>query len=343
MRVSCFLSAQFDPSTSASDGIDQVLDQAAAAEAAGFHAVYLGHHFLAKSAFVQPVPLAGYLARATTRVRIGFGVLLAPLLNPVALAEDLASLDVLCRGRLTVGIGAGYRKRETAAFGVEWTDRLRRLREYVPILRSLWNGETIDIAGSWGEVPGASLALRPVQPGGPPLWIGAFAEPAVRRAARLDAPWLIGPKGTDAELARLLGVYRGELADRGFSLDREYPMSREAFIGDSYPAAVKAVRPHLQRQYAGYRSWDDAQSLDIDRYLAQDCLVGSADEIVDKLRRWETELGITEVSLRHQFVGASQAEAMEQLARFGAEVVPRLAGSRPASPSSSPSAPEVAR
>ncbi|MEU8025004.1 LLM class flavin-dependent oxidoreductase [Micromonospora haikouensis] len=324
MRISCFLSAQFDPSASAVDGIDGVLAQAAAAEAAGFHAVYLGHHYLARSAFVQPIPLAGYLARATSRVRIGFGVLLAPLLNPVALAEDLASLDVLSRGRLTVGIGAGYRKRETAAFGVAWDDRLRRLREYVPTLRSLWNGETVDLAGSWGEVPGASLALRPVQPGGPPLWIGAFAEPAIRRAARLDAPWLIGPKGNDAELARLLGIYRADLAERGFALDREYPMTREAFLGDSYAGAVAAVRPHLQRQYAGYKSWDDAQSLDLDRYLAEDCLVGSADEIVDKLRRWETDLGITEVSLRHQFVGAGQDEAMEQLARFGAEVIARV-------------------
>lgn len=118
MKISCFLSAQFDPSASATAGIDDVLAQAAAAEAAGFHAVYLGHHYLAKSAFVQPIPLAGYLAAATSRVRIGFGVLVAPLLNPIALAEELASLDVLSRGRLTVGLGAGYRKRDNAAFGV---------------------------------------------------------------------------------------------------------------------------------------------------------------------------------------------------------------------------------
>jgi len=326
VKVSCFLSAQFDPAADAVGGIDDVLAQAAAAEAAGFHAVYLGHHYLAQSAFVQPIPLAGYLAAATSRVRIGFGVLLAPLLNPVALAEELVSLDVLSRGRLTVGIGAGYRRRETTAFGVAWEDRLARLRAYVPILRSLWNGETIDISGSWGEVPGASLALRPVQAGGPPLWIGAFAEPAIRRAARLDAPWLIGPKGDDADLAAMLAVYRDTLTEHGHDLAREYPMSREAFIADSYDAAVAGVRPHLERQYAGYKSWDDAQGLDLDRYLAEDCLVGSADEIVAKLRRWESELGITEVSLRLQFVGASQAEAMDQIARFGAEVIERVSG-----------------
>ncbi|MEU5877833.1 LLM class flavin-dependent oxidoreductase [Spirillospora sp. NPDC047279] len=326
MKISAFLSAQFDPSASAVEGLDDVLRQAAAAEEAGFHAVYLGHHYLAKSAFIQPVPLAGYLAGATERLRIGFGVLLAPLLNPVALAEDLASLDVITGGRLTVGLGAGYRKRENAAFGVAWNDRLRRLREYVPIMRSLWAGETIDIAGTWGEVPGAALPLRPVQPGGPPIWIGAFAEPAVRRAARLDAPWLIGPKGDDEQLAAMLKIYRDELAEHGFTREREYPMAREAYIADTRAAAVAGVRPHMERQYAGYKSWEDAQSLDIDRYMAEDCLVGTADDIVTKLRRWETDLGITEVSLRLQFVGGGQEETMEQIRRFGAEVVPRLAG-----------------
>lgn len=326
MKVSVFLSAQFAPDASAADGIDDVLAQAVAAEAGGFETVVLGHHYLAQSAFAQPVPLAGYLAHATTRVRIGFGVLLAPLLNPIALAEDLATLDVLSRGRLTVGIGAGYRKRETAAFGVEWPDRLRRLAAYVPILRALWDGESIDVNGSWGEAPGASLALRPVQPGGPPLWVGAFAEPAVRRAARLDCPWLIGPKGDDQQVGAMLATYRETLAEHGHSLEgRAYPMSREAFVADSHAAAVAGIRPHLERQYAGYKSWDEAQGIDIDRYIEEDCLVGTADEVVAKLRAWESEHGITETSLRLQFFGAPQEEAMEQIARIGADVVPQLA------------------
>lgn len=324
MKVSAFLSAQFEPDTEPVTGINQVLDQAVAAESAGFEMVVLGHHYLAQSAFVQPIPMAGYLAHATERIRIGFGVLLAPLLNPIALAEDLATLDVLSHGRLTVGLGAGYRRRETTAFGVEWPDRLQRLRDYVPWLRSLWAGETLDMQGSWGEVPGASLALRPVQPGGPPLWIGAFADPAVRRAARLDCPWLIGPKGDDAELARLLGLYRETLSEHGHSLQRAYPMSREAFVAETHQQAVEGIRPHLERQYAGYKSWDDAQQLDLDRYIEQDCLVGTPEEIVAKLRRWEQDLGITDVALRLQFVGADQDQTMEQIRVFGSDVIPRV-------------------
>ena len=325
MKVSVFLSAQFAPDASAVAGIDDVLAQAVAAEAGGFETVVLGHHYLAQSAFAQPVPLAGYLAHATSRVRIGFGVYLAPLLNPVAVAEDLATLDVLSSGRLTVGLGAGYRKRETTAFGVEWPDRLRRLAAYVPVLRALWAGESLDLAGTWGEVPHASLALRPVQPGGPPLWIGAFAEPAVRRAARLDCPWLIGPKGSPDEVGAMLATYREVLAEHGHATEgRAYPMSREAYVADSHEAAVAGIRPHLQRQYAGYKSWDEAQSLDLDRYIEEDCLVGTADEVVAKLRDWESVHGISETSMRVQFFGAPQEEAMEQVARIGADVIPRL-------------------
>ncbi|MGB0100081.1 MAG: LLM class flavin-dependent oxidoreductase [Nocardioides sp.] len=333
MKVSVFLSAQFDPAASPVAGLDDVLAQAAAAEDGGFETLVLGHHYLAQSAFMQPIPLAAHLAHATSRVRIGFGVLLAPLLNPIALAEELATLDVLTRGRLTVGIGAGYRRRETTAFGVAWPDRLQRLREYVPLLRALWAGETLDAAGTWGEVPGASLALRPVQPGGPPLWIGAFAEPAVRRAARLDCPWLIGPKGNDAEVGAALAIYREVLAEHGHDLRRAYPMSREAFVADTHAAAVAGIRPHLERQYAGYKSWDDAQTIDIDRYIEEDCLVGTPDEIVAKMRHWEDQHGITEISLRLQFFGAGQEETMDQIARIGADVVPRVgtASSNPGS------------
>ncbi|MFT4008944.1 MAG: LLM class flavin-dependent oxidoreductase [Nocardioidaceae bacterium] len=324
MRLDCFLSAQFEPGESAVAGIDDVLAQARAAEDGGFDGVFLGHHYLAQSAFIQPVPLAGYLAAATERVRIGFGVLLAPLLNPIALAEDLATLDVLSNGRLTVGTGAGYRKRENAAFGVAWDDRLRRLRDYVAILRGLWAGEAMDLQGSWGEVKNASLSLRPVQPGGPPLWIGAFAEPAIKRAARLDVPWMIGPKGNDAEIGAKLSVYRETLAEKGFSLDRAYPMNREGFLADTHGAAVAGIKPHLERQYAGYKSWDEAQSIDIDRYIEEDCLVGTADEVLAKIAHWEQEHGITQISLRLQFFGAPQAEAMDQIGRFASDVIPRL-------------------
>lgn len=324
MRVGVFLSAQFEPDQPVSDGVHAMLQQAAAADELGYDTVFLGHHYLAHSAFLQPLSLAAYLARATTSVRLGFGVLLAPLYNPLALAEELATLDVLSNGRVTVGLGAGYRRKECDAFAVEWGDRLRRLRDYVPLLRALWSGESVSAEGSWGRLVDAGLALRPVQPGGPPLWVGAFAEPAIRRAARLDTPWLMAPDLDDAGLTASLALYRDVLVEHGFSLRRPYPLAREACVADTHEAAVAQIRPHLERQYAAYKSWETAQQIDVDSYIENSCLVGTADEVVERIEALRSVHGITDLSLRVQFMGAPHAQALEQIERIGRDVIPKV-------------------
>lgn len=324
MRVGVFLSAQFDPTAPAQEGVDSITQQAVVADRLGFDAVFLGHHYLAHSAFLQPLSLAGYLAHATDRVRIGFGVLVAPLYNPLALAEEIATLDVLSGGRVIVGVGAGYRRKECQAFGVEWGDRIRRLREYVPILRALWAGEAVTAQGSWGSLEAATVRLRPAQALGPPIWVGAFADAAIRRAATLDAPWLISPEAGDEALGTRLALYRSVLVEHGHSLDRPYPMSREACVASTHEEAVALIRPHLQRQYAAYRSWDAAQAIDLDDYLESVCLVGTADDIAERIEHLHQDFGITDLSLRLQFMGMPHEAAVEQVQRFGEDVLPRI-------------------
>ena len=151
MKAGLFLSAQFPPDASAEEGLAAIVEHAILAEEAGFDSVFLGHHYLARSAFLQPLTLAGYLARATSRIKIGFGILLAPLFNPLALAEEIATLDVLSGGRIVCGIGAGYRRVECDAFGVAWDERHRRLSDSVEVMRALWRGEAVTAAGPVGE------------------------------------------------------------------------------------------------------------------------------------------------------------------------------------------------
>lgn len=323
MKVGLFLGAQFQPDISARRGLDEIVEQARLAEELGFHSVFLGHHYLARSSFLQPLSLAGYLARATERVRIGFGVLLAPLLNPLELAEELATLDVLSGGRMIAGFGAGYRKVECEAFGVEWADRVVRLREYVPILRALWAGEQVSASGSWGTLEQAELRLRPVQEGGPPIWLGALAAGGIRRAARLGATWLIGPEGDNDDLGARLALYRDELREHGHGVDRPYPLMREAAIADTTEEAVGLIRPHLAAQYAGYRSWDAAQKIEVDTFIQTHCVVGDPAAVVERLRTLEA-LGITHVVLRLQFMGTPHAQTLAGIRRFGERVLPAL-------------------
>jgi alkanesulfonate monooxygenase SsuD/methylene tetrahydromethanopterin reductase-like flavin-dependent oxidoreductase (luciferase family) len=324
MRIGMFLGSHYEPGVPAGIGVEQIIAEAKLAEEVGFDSVFLGHHYLARSQFLQPMALAGYLASATSRVQIGFGVLLAPLFNPLELAEDLATLDVLSDGRIIAGFGIGYRRKECDAFNIEWRDRITRMKQYVPILRALWRGESVSASGSFGTLTNAEVLLSPVQPGGPPIWLGAFVPAAIRRAAALDAPWLMSPNGSDAELAEWLDLYRTALDEHGFTREREYPLNREGAVGATQEEAVAKVKPYLIEQYEGYRSWKQAQALDLDAFIRQQCLIGSPEWIAERLDYYESELGITQVIMRLQYMGMSHEVTMEAIAAFGRDVIGSL-------------------
>lgn len=327
MKIGLFLSAQFPPGASVEEGVAEIVAQARLADELGYDAVFLGHHYLARASFLQPLTLAAHLASVTERIRIGFGVLVAPLYNPLGLAEEIATIDALSGGRLIVGLGAGYRKVECSAFGVEWQDRVTRLREYVPILRALWNGEAVTASGSWGSLDGAEVHLRPSRPGGPPIWLGALADAGIRRAARLGVPWLIGPEGSPEDIAGRLALYRETAVGAGHPPDgREVPLTREAFVAATTDEAVATMKPYLAAQYAGYRSWDAAQAIDLDEFIRTHCLVGAPDDVARRITALGDDLGITYLVLRMQFMGMPGDAARAGIRAFGEQVLPRLAG-----------------
>src|SRR5712691_3791915 len=143
---------------------------AAEAERLGFDSVWLSeHHFFADGYTPSVLVHAAAIAARTNRIAIGTGVLLAPLHNPVRLAEDAATAQLLADGRLILGIAQGWRREEFDGLGVPYAGRHLRLEAIVGALRS-----------AWGEGP-----VTPKPDPAPPIWIGGMSEPAVRRAARL--------------------------------------------------------------------------------------------------------------------------------------------------------------
>jgi alkanesulfonate monooxygenase SsuD/methylene tetrahydromethanopterin reductase-like flavin-dependent oxidoreductase (luciferase family) len=324
VKVGLFLSAQAAAGESAAARFRTLQHQVRLAEELGFHSVFLGHHYLTSSQFFQPVSLAGHLAAITERVRLGFGVLLSPLLHPLALAEELATLDVISGGRLTVGVGAGYREVEFDAFGIPYGSRRQRMFEGIELMQALWAGERVSYDGRFGTVEGARVTMRPIQPGGPPVWVGAFGPKAIGSAAALGLPWLASPEGTLEVLDERYAAYRRGLADAGHSLDLDYPMSREAAVAPSAAEAADAVRPFLEQQYRGYKQWDQVRDLAIDDVIAEHALVGTPDTVTARLRQYADRLGVTEVILRVDWLGMDPAVAERTIRLVGTEVVPAV-------------------
>jgi alkanesulfonate monooxygenase SsuD/methylene tetrahydromethanopterin reductase-like flavin-dependent oxidoreductase (luciferase family) len=116
-------------------------------------------------------------------LKLGSGIALAPLYHPLRFAEDCAVLDILSGGRLEMGLAIGYRRRESAAFGVDFTKRGRIFDEWLQIVTRLWGGEEVNFEGQHFTLTGAKL-MPPAPRGRIPLYIGSFSDKAMERVAR---------------------------------------------------------------------------------------------------------------------------------------------------------------
>lgn len=324
MKLSLFLSTHAALGESPVARLRVVERQARLAESLGFETLFLGHHYLASSQFLQPLSTASYLAGITERIRLGLGVYLAALHHPLTLAEELATLDVLSDGRLTAGLGVGYRKLEYRALGIPWEGRFRRFERCLEVMRALWRGEEVLYQEDWGRASGARVHLRPVQPGGPPVWLGAFGRKGIERAARLNAPWLGTPDGTVDTVTERFSIYRTELRRWGHSPERAYPLAREVSVAADRDEAIDSAWPYLAAQYRGYRSWDAADRLTGKDVIARQAVVGNPDEVIATCREYREKAGITEIMCRVDWMGMAPEIAERTIRLLGEEVVPAL-------------------
>lgn len=228
---------------------DTMVRQAKLAEDAGFESLWVGDHIALPRDFgdaaelprVEALVGLSYLAAVTTRVRLGVGVIVLPQRQPVLLAKQLSSIDVLSKGRLVVGIGVGYVEPELQALGASLADRGARTDEYLAAMQSLWQERTLPFAGrfvSFAEVVERPL---PVQQPHPPIVIGGHSSAAYRRAVRIGNGWY-GWQLDVEETAKALAMLR-EAASR-----HERPAELgELQITITPPGAIDV---HTARRYA---------------------------------------------------------------------------------------------
>jgi probable F420-dependent oxidoreductase len=198
-----------------------VASVAQTAESLGFESIWVGEHPVlidpqappsplpSRSELMDPVPVLAYAAACTSRIQLGTGIVILPLRNPVILAKELATVDVLSRGRLLVGIGVGYVPGEYDAIGVPFHTRGRRADEWIDALRSLWRDDAPRLRGEFASFEGIQCRPQPHRPGGPPILASGMSTAARRRAvARCDGWYgffqdLEATRAAMAELDRL--------------------------------------------------------------------------------------------------------------------------------------------
>ena len=134
---------------------------------------------------LDPIVALAYVAAVTERVRLGTSVLITPFYQPAVLAKMLATLDVVSRGRLHVGLGIGWSEDEHDAVGVPFRDRGARADEFLRCLRAIWTQDVVEFRGRFYQMPKARVAPRPVQRPHPPITLGGYSAATIRRAVTL--------------------------------------------------------------------------------------------------------------------------------------------------------------
>ncbi len=205
-----------------------VRDYAQTAEALGFTHVLAYDHVLGanpdrpggwsgpythRDPFMEPFVLFTYMAAVTTRLGFIPGILILPQRETALVAKQAATLDVLCGGRLRLGVGTGWNEVEYVALSQEFSTRGKRQEEQLEVLRLLWTQELVTFKGRWHDIPDAGINPLPVQR--PiPIWFGGHADAVLRRAARLGDGWLPGFRTAEAAREHLDRL-DGYLAEAG--------------------------------------------------------------------------------------------------------------------------------
>jgi alkanesulfonate monooxygenase SsuD/methylene tetrahydromethanopterin reductase-like flavin-dependent oxidoreductase (luciferase family) len=235
---------------SAPDLYAAALEMAAWAEEHGAAAVVCSeHHASADGYLPAPLLLASAIAARTARIPIQVAALLVPLHDPIELAEQMAVLDLISRGRVSYVCAVGYRPEEYAMFGRDMKRRGRRMEESLAVLRRAWTGEPFAYEGR-----PVCVTPRPVTPGGPLLLMGGNSEAVARRAARLGMGMLT--QGGDPRLAE---VYRAACAEHGttpglfLNPTREVPTS--CFVAADPERAWRELGPYLLHDAQMYAAW----------------------------------------------------------------------------------------
>jgi alkanesulfonate monooxygenase SsuD/methylene tetrahydromethanopterin reductase-like flavin-dependent oxidoreductase (luciferase family) len=345
MEFGLFFLMQRDDAWSEQAVYDSGLEQILAAEALGYHAVWLAeHHFNDYGLCPAPPVLAAFVAARTRAVRLGMGVTLIPLHHPVDVAEQLAVLDVLSEGRLDVGVGRGGTLQDYQTFQSDRADSRARVEEGIALMRQCWTGRPVDFAGRFHSVERLHVRPRPVQTPHPPLFMATNSEDSVRSAGRLGLPTLSAFYVPVADLVKRRAIYRAEATAAGHSpaaIDEAERLSwgmRVVHVADSRDEALGVTEGPFMRWQArlsvlrgeggGLRDSFDRSLLRLrsfPEYLGEGwALFGTPAEVRDGLQQFVDATGHQRLLLVMAIPGLDTTLALRSMRLFADAVAPAL-------------------
>jgi len=335
IKIGIFLNTNYGAEENVAVRFREAAEQARMARDYGFASVCVGQHFLTEYQKLQPVPVLARLAEDSGDMRLLPGILLLPLFNPVYVAEEIATLDVVSGGRVIFGLGVGYRDVEFEAFGVKKTERGARFEESLAVVKRLWTEDNVSFEGRFFRVPKVEVRTRPLQRPHPPIWIAAQADAGIRRAARLGDVLFLNPQATIATLREQAALFKRTRQEAGRPLPEEMACHKEVFVAPDMDTALREGRPYLEGKLKMYARWGQDRelptasagfgSLSFDELRRDRVIVGDPEHCVAEFKRYHREVGINHFVCVLNWPGMQHWQILRSIQLIGERVLPALA------------------
>ena len=296
--------------------IDELADLVGLVDRCGYDSMWVGDHVAFTIAIFDPLLQLAQAAVLSRRLVFGTDVFLLPLRHPTPVAKQVSTLDHLTEGRFIFGVGVGGEfPKEYEACGVPLNERGARLSESLTIMRKLWSGEPVSHAGKFFNFEGVKMQPPPRQAGGPPIWCGGRADPALRRTGRMADGWMSYVVTPDMYRQGLEKIATAA-SEAARTFDRGFGTAHLLFtrIDDTYEKALDAATVSLSQRYA----------MDFRKAAQRYCALGTPQDVVETIFKFQ-QAGVRHLIL--DFVGPYE-ERDQQIERFAAEAMPLLAGLR---------------
>ena len=298
----------------------QGIGMAVEAERMGAESVWLAeYHFIPWSVLSAPPMVATAIAARTERVRIGLGVLLLPLGNPIRIAEEIATLDHICQGRLDFGIGRGTFPEHHDAFLSPYPESRGRFEEYLEIILKAWTTEQFSFEGEHYKCYDLAVRPKPYQKPHPPIRIGVTSAETFPIIGRMGYPLFVNPSRVFAlsDLAEHVHAYQRAWQDAGHEGKGSIGIRLPVYLADTEEQAHEEPKESMTTQMAGLGqrvaasadrtgttgNWraesDHIKAMTYDDWLRDKVVFGTPDSALDRLLQLIEELHLDHIVFEH--------------------------------------------
>lgn len=346
MRFGLFQSVQLPDPQAQVRYYKEALEQVLWAEQLGFDSVWVTEHHFSRHGIVSAtLSLLAYLAGVTKTIRLGTGVTVLPFHNPIELAEQAATVDLLSDGRLDFGVGRGFQWGEYHKLNIPMEESNRRFDETMEVITRAWTSEKpFDHSGEFWTFNDMTVHPRPIQKPHPPIWVAAASPASVDRVANHDWNLLIGQGEPFHQVAEQLEYYRTAVGEAGFNYtpgrvvvaramytapseeqarrDTETPFMWFKQTGQEVGAPPDHRVELLPEEYKAYRGrFSRDTTFDYDEMFENVALFGTPDQVAERIEGLR-QSGVENLIFFINYGGIDTKKVMASLELFAKEVIP---------------------